>query len=118
MVWQYECYGIPLMQKMSLAGWEPVTWATAGDSGLWVERYGPDSSGTAYFAVRNPSAGLRAGTLSIQPGGFDRSAAGGIEVADALTGLPIAHTQSAGEVTAAITVPLESTLVVRVDWPR
>jgi len=44
---------IPLIITLNEAGWEPVTYATASDPAIYVERYG--NSGSLYFTVRNTS---------------------------------------------------------------
>ena len=31
---------IPVVQRLSAAGWEPITWAQSGRSDVWLERYG------------------------------------------------------------------------------
>jgi len=45
---------IPIIEELSGAGWEPVTYARAEPSGVSLERYGP-WEGTTYFSVHNPS---------------------------------------------------------------
>ncbi|NOZ23001.1 MAG: LamG domain-containing protein [Planctomycetes bacterium] len=43
-----------LLQKMYLAGWQPVTHARCSDVRLLVERFGP-ADGRVYFAIFNPA---------------------------------------------------------------
>ena len=54
---------IPAIQKIDLAGWEPVTHATV-DSGCYIERWGNASTGDLYFTVYNPSSST-GGTVQV-----------------------------------------------------
>lgn len=113
----YQRY-VPLMREMGEAGWEPVTWATADDPQLWVERYGPGPSGRSYFAVRNPTGRSLTAALRVEPSGFARPLISGISVADALTGREIVSQRSVSKLMIPIEAPPHDTVVVRVDWPR
>ncbi|HEC81373.1 MAG TPA: hypothetical protein ENI42_02965 [Thermoplasmatales archaeon] len=42
---------IPIVDELTLAGWEPITYAKTGDKKIFVERFG--KKGTVYFTVRN-----------------------------------------------------------------
>jgi hypothetical protein len=42
---------IPVLQQLSAAGWEPVTYAKSTNSGVWIERYG-----NHMFTALNPSS--------------------------------------------------------------
>lgn len=44
---------IPILREMFAAGWQPVTYATAGPAEVRVERYGPGEGNTLLFAVFN-----------------------------------------------------------------
>lgn len=44
---------LPLIKKISKAGWEPVTLAISTNKNIFVERYGRDYFGTLYFTVHN-----------------------------------------------------------------
>ncbi|MGI4789718.1 MAG: hypothetical protein ACRYFS_12805 [Janthinobacterium lividum] len=39
---------IPVVQKLSAAGWEPITWARSGNPDVWLERFGK-----SYLSVLN-----------------------------------------------------------------
>ena len=43
---------VPAMEELSVAGWEPVPYATAGE-GVVVERYGGYAAGELHFTLRN-----------------------------------------------------------------
>ncbi|NPV47787.1 MAG: hypothetical protein HPY69_12565 [Armatimonadetes bacterium] len=44
---------VPLHQKLSAAGWEPLTHATTGNPQVWIERYGRGEE--LYLALFNPT---------------------------------------------------------------
>lgn len=44
---------VPLHQKLSAAGWQPLTHATTGNPQVWIERYGQGEE--LYFALFNPT---------------------------------------------------------------
>jgi len=56
---------IPVIKRVAQAGWQPVTGALCDDPELWVERFGPDVAGTAYFTLFNDTARTRAATLNV-----------------------------------------------------
>ncbi|MGD9518379.1 MAG: hypothetical protein AB7W28_02595 [Armatimonadota bacterium] len=44
---------IPVVRQMAEAGWQPLTWAEAGDPELWVERFGDGDE--VFLTVFNPT---------------------------------------------------------------
>jgi len=44
---------IPLLNRLDRAGWQPVPCARAEPEGLFVERFGPEESGTVLLVVHN-----------------------------------------------------------------
>ena len=60
---------IPLVQTLSAAGWEPVTWARANQDNVWVERFG-----TKYLTVLNSAAQPMDATLQIDMSHFTQGA--------------------------------------------
>ena len=48
---------VPIVERLSAAGWEPVTHATASPEGVLVERYGLFDNGSLHFAIRNITEG-------------------------------------------------------------
>jgi hypothetical protein len=46
---------VPVIQKLSQAGWQPVTLARSDNPDIWVERYG-SAKGRWYLAFFNPTA--------------------------------------------------------------
>jgi hypothetical protein len=81
----FEKY-IPVIAKLSHAGWEPLTYASAGASGVWLERYG-----NKYLTVLNASERPVETTLHIDIARFTGSSQKGksITIGDARTGQPL-----------------------------
>lgn len=44
---------MPVLQRMSRAGWRPITEAVSSSESVGVERFGPGSGGEVFFSVRN-----------------------------------------------------------------
>ncbi|HID06349.1 MAG TPA: hypothetical protein EYP10_04290 [Armatimonadetes bacterium] len=44
---------VPLIERLSLCGWEPITYAHSSHDVVIVERYGSFHDGTLHFAIRN-----------------------------------------------------------------
>jgi uncharacterized repeat protein (TIGR01451 family) len=55
---------IPLIRRLNVAGWEPVTYATMDQDGVYIERFGdwPD----LHFTLRNTTTVTVAATVSLQ----------------------------------------------------
>lgn len=56
---------MPLMQRLALAGWEPVTCARVEGEGLFVERFGRWADGDLHFTVHNDTEARRTGRLIV-----------------------------------------------------
>jgi hypothetical protein len=54
---------LPVIQALSRAGWEPVTWARSDNSRVWIERYG-----NADFTVMNSSDSPQSCAIAIDSG--------------------------------------------------
>lgn len=57
---------IPLIKEISAAGWEPVTMARSGSSGIRIERFGRGDR--IFFTIRNNSAGNVECTVKVDAG--------------------------------------------------
>jgi hypothetical protein len=55
---------VPLVRKLSKAGWEPVTYASSPTADLWFERYG--AKGEVYFTMYNAGKTDRECSLKIE----------------------------------------------------
>ena len=62
---------IPIVQHLSAAGWEPVTWARSSRSDVWLERYG-----RTYLTVLNSNDAPAETTIKIDTARFFPSASG------------------------------------------
>jgi hypothetical protein len=45
----------PLIKRVAEAGWRPVTKARSSNPQVWIERFGPASTGEAYLTLFNPT---------------------------------------------------------------
>jgi hypothetical protein len=104
---------IPFMQAMSRAGWEPVPWATVDDPAVWLERYGPGTSGELYYALRNPTEQARTVTLTVECSGLGWDAGDRFEALDALSSVPVPVKHTAGDLLLKVSLPPQDTVVVR-----
>lgn len=79
---------IPLAKRIAEAGWEPVTHAACANGNIWVERFGPDENGTAYFTLYNDTQETREGELSLDHRALGKASG---RVMDLLTGEELAE---------------------------
>lgn len=66
---------IPLFQRITSAGWEPIPLATADNRDLWLERFGLASEKSLYLTVFNATEKTQTGRVRLDPalvGGFTR----------------------------------------------
>jgi hypothetical protein len=56
---------MPLIQRIAEAGWQPVTDARCDNPRIYVERFGPDTSGTHYVTLMNDSPQPQSGQVTI-----------------------------------------------------
>ena len=54
---------IPLFQRITAAGWHPITLATCDNAQLWLERYGTFGQGAGYLTVFNNTAQPQEGVI-------------------------------------------------------
>lgn len=54
---------IPLLQRVTAAGWQPITAATCDNPKLWLERYGDPSSGKCFLTAFNDTAQPQEGLI-------------------------------------------------------
>ncbi len=57
---------VPLVKKISQAGWEPITYARSSDAEVYVERYGEFYENNLYFTLLNNSKTPKTVTLTIE----------------------------------------------------
>ena len=55
---------IPLLRRLTAAGWQPMTHATCDNSKILVERFGPEADGTIFLTLLNDTADTQNGTVT------------------------------------------------------
>ena len=58
---------IPILQRLTAAGWQPITAAACNNPKIWLERFGEPSGGRVYLTAFNDTAQVQSG--DIQTGG-------------------------------------------------
>ncbi len=56
---------IPLLQRVTAAGWQPITAAICDNPDVWIERYGMSSAETFFLTVFNDTAQPQEGVLAL-----------------------------------------------------
>lgn len=56
---------IPLLRRVTDAGWQPLTYAICDNPKILVERFGPDADGTLFFTLLNDTADTQSGTVTV-----------------------------------------------------
>lgn len=80
---------VPLVERLSAAGWEPVTLAKTKDPDVHVERYGRVADSNLAFAARNLGTEAKRVRLVLDAGLGLGLEADKLEVRDLLTGEPV-----------------------------
>src|SRR5262249_13561682 len=78
---------LPLIKRVAEAGWQPVTWAECDNARIFVERFGPDRSGTLFITLFNGADTRQDGKVS-----FDSATAGlgdPVRARDLISGRPM-----------------------------
>jgi hypothetical protein len=75
---------LPVCQRISRAGWEPVTLASTPDPDVWLERYGNAASGDLHITVLNTASDSREVSIELDLAGL--GLAGTLKVADLIDG--------------------------------
>ncbi|HEX5322944.1 MAG TPA: hypothetical protein VFW40_04100 [Capsulimonadaceae bacterium] len=103
---------IPVVQKLSSAGWEPITWARSNNKTVWVERYG-----ARYFTVLNSSDSLADATIKIDA---NRLIPGGsyLTVKDLLAGSDLNARATDGAVSVHMSLQPSETRVLYLQTTR
>jgi hypothetical protein len=55
---------IPLLRRLTAAGWQPLTHASCDNSNILIERFGPEPDGTVFLTLLNDSADAQNGTVT------------------------------------------------------
>jgi hypothetical protein len=87
---------IPLLRRITAAGWQPVTYASSDNPKILLERFGPDASGTVFLTLLNDTAETQAAsitldfqTLGLKPGVHARALVSNLPASPASNGLRV-----------------------------
>jgi len=110
---------IPVLRRITEAGWEPVTYATTSDPKVWIERFGYWEKGNLHFTIRNSTPEERKVTVRVQLAKLAGSRMPHIKkvvVADMVEGqrLPLTQSERKGEVGFVLNMKGYETRVVAV----
>jgi hypothetical protein len=56
---------IPLLRRLTAAGWQPLTYATCSNPKILVERFGPDPGGEVFLTLLNDTKETQVGNLTV-----------------------------------------------------
>jgi hypothetical protein len=56
---------IPLLRRVTAAGWQPLTQASCDNGKILVERFGPEADGTVFLTLLNDTADTQGGTVTV-----------------------------------------------------
>jgi len=110
---------IPILRRITEAGWEPVTYAITSDPNVWIERFGYWEKNNLYFTIRNSTPEEKKVTVHVQLANL----AGGkmVDVKDVVAeevvqGQKLALREGAkkGEVEVDMTLKGHDTIVVKI----
>lgn len=100
---------IPVIRKLSAAGWEPITHAKSGSAGVYVERYGK-----RLFTVLNDTRQRSAATLTIDLAALGLGAVPTPAVVDLLTGAKLPTSGTNGRLTLTVALQPDQALALEV----
>jgi hypothetical protein len=105
---------IPVIQKLSAAGWEPIPYARSSNPAVYVERYG-----NRYLTLLNSSSAPATTTLRLEAARWQEGGKGTLPaVADLLTGEKIVATNQAGALSVSVTLQSGETRVLQIALAR
>jgi len=112
----YKKY-IPLIQRISEAGWEPITEATSSHLDILIERFGPSKSKDLYFTLRNTSDVQRKITLKINISslGFSPAQVKNILIEELLTKKEIKAKHLGNSILTQIEIPGKDTWLLHIS---
>jgi hypothetical protein len=56
---------IPLLRRVTAAGWQPLTYGLCDNLAILVERFGPGTDGTVFLTLLNDTAHTQSGTVTV-----------------------------------------------------
>ncbi|MCE5239392.1 hypothetical protein LLH23_13005 [bacterium] len=106
----------PLCQALATAGWEPVTCARSSDPNVYVERFGPGSSGVVWLTLLNEQKQALPTTLTVDAKALGLNPAN-LRATEITSGQTLTAPAQGGSVALALTVPAEGVAVVQLGSP-
>ncbi len=98
---------IPLIQRISAAGWEPITYARSSNPAVFLERYG-----THFLTVHNDSPSPQSATITIDAAALGLKAA--LTVHNLVTGLAIPSTTTGGVLHLTLALAADETALLEI----
>jgi PKD repeat protein len=89
---------IPLIQKEAAAGWQPVTYADASVSAVYVERFGSPSAGKFYISAQNTGSSTSSTQFTIDGAGLGISTSTAVTVKELLSNSALSVTRSGSNI--------------------
>ncbi len=89
---------IPIIKRLSAAGWEPITYARSTNPDIYVERFG-----SRLFTVRNASSHDSAGTVTVDLAAV-KLPRSGLHVFDVTTGMEVKSASVSGGLEISVTL--------------
>jgi len=59
---------LPLLRRLTEAGWQPITGARGDNPRILIERFGPNTQGEVFWALLNDSSQPQDGSIELRPG--------------------------------------------------
>lgn len=99
---------IPIIQHLSAAGWEPITYASTDQSNVYIERFGSTN-----FTLLNDSASQATTQVSIQLAKLFSPIGGTIQVKDLVSGEILATVPATATITFPITLDSQRSMAIQ-----
>ena len=107
---------VPIVRRLSEAGWEPLTYAVASPSeGVVLERYGDPERGEVYFAVLNRGGEARDVEVEVDAEALGLPA-GGLRARDIVSGRAVELRRSGGRLTFSLRLGPDEVAAVILRW--
>jgi hypothetical protein len=102
---------LPVIQRLSAAGWEPVTYAGSSNPVVYVERFG-----SQYLTVLNDSTNATSSTITIDLAHFlPAPLPASVQITDEISGTVLATVPGAGTVSLPLSLSAEQARVLRLS---
>ena len=107
---------VPVLRRITGAGWHPITFARSSDEDVWLERWGPDGEGNVYFTAYNASSEDREVALSVETGELGLEGAS-VVAEDLLSKEKWEAPIKGGRAVMELAMPAEKVRVLRLGGP-